>query len=76
MTIKITNIEYDLHDPETNPNNEITAKDFELPRALIIEQTAIDKLYGEDFSVEADLQDLITCHTGFEPNKYDHEVIS
>lgn len=76
MTIKITNIEYDLHDPETNPNNEITAKDFELPRALIIEQKSIDKLYGEDFSVESDLTDLIACHTGFEPNKYDHEVIS
>lgn len=76
MTIKITNIEYDLHDPETNPDNEITAKDFELPRALIIEQKSIDKLYEGDFSIECDLQELITCHTGFEPNKYDHEVIS
>jgi hypothetical protein len=76
MIIKITNIEYDLHDEETNPNNEITPEDFELPSNLVIEQKAIDKLYGEDFSVEADLQELITCHTGFEPKKYDHEVIS
>jgi hypothetical protein len=76
MTIKITNIEYDLYDEETNPNNEITAEDFELPPTLVIEQKSIDKLYGEDFSVEADLHDLITCHTGFEPKKYNHEVIS
>jgi len=76
MTIKITNIEYDLYDEETNPNDEITAKDFELPQALVIEQKAIDTLYGEDFSVDSDLNDLITCHTGFEPKNYNHEVIS
>ena len=76
MTIKITDIEYDLYDEETNPNNEITPEDFELPSGLIIEQKSIDKLYGEDFDLGADLADLITCHTGFSVKSFNHEVIS
>ena len=76
MTIKITDIEYDLFDEETNPNNDITAEDFELPTSFIIEQKAIDELYGEDFDTESDLADLISSHTGFCVTSFKHEVIS
>ena len=76
MTIKISNIEYDLYDQETNPNNEITPQDFELPSSLIIEQKSIDELYGEGFDLKADLSDLIACHTGFPASTYNHELIS
>jgi hypothetical protein len=76
MTIKITDIEYDLYDEETNPNNEITPEDFELPPNLVIEQKAIDELYGEGFDLNSDLADLITCHTGFGVTGFKHEVIS
>ena len=76
MTIKISNIEYDLYDEETNPNNEITSEDFELPSSLIIEQKSIDELYGEGFDLKADLSDLIACHTGFSVLNFNHEVIS
>lgn len=76
MKIKVTDIEYDLFDEETNPNNEITAADFELPTSFIIEQEMIDKAYGEDFDKEADLADLISCHTGFCIKSFSHEVIS
>jgi hypothetical protein len=76
MTIKVSNIEYDLYDEETNPNNEITPEDFELPSSLIIEQKSIDELYGEGFDIKADLRDLITCHTSFNVLNFEHEIIS
>jgi hypothetical protein len=76
MTIKIDNLTYDLSDPETNPDNTIKASAFELPSSLVIEQEAIDKLYGQDFEATRDMAELISCHTGFEPNNYTYEVVS
>lgn len=76
MTIKITDIEYDLYDEETNPNDDIAPEDLDLPRGFVVEQKAIDELYGENFDIEADLFDLIECHTGFSAKKFNHQVIS
>ena len=76
MTIKVTNIEYDLFDEETNPNDDITPADFELPSKLTIEQKDINKFYGEDFDVDTDLPDLISCFTGFFTQGFKYEVIS
>ena len=76
MKIELTNIQYDLFDEETNPNDDLTAEDFELPTSFIIEQKTIDESYGEDFDIEADLADLISCHTGFNVKSFDHTVIS
>lgn len=76
MFIKVFNIDYDLHDPETNPNNEITPEDFELPSEFIIDQNFIDRYYGDDFNAESDIEEAITCHTGFSAVKYEYEVLS
>jgi hypothetical protein len=74
MTIQLDNIKYNLHDEETNPDNEITAIDFELPSKLEIKQEVIDNLYGEDFSFDRDIKELISCHTGFEPESFTHTI--
>lgn len=75
MTIKVTGLEYDLYDPETNPNNEITAEHFELPSSLVIEQKFIDRYYGDDFDIKRDIEEAIGCHTGFGVTKYTYEVL-
>jgi hypothetical protein len=75
MTIKVTGLEYDLYDVETNPNNEITAKHFELPSSLVIEQNFIDKFYGDDFDIKQDIEEAICCHTGFGVTKYTYEIL-
>ena len=76
MTIHVTDIEYDLYDQDTNPNNELTPEFFELPPSLVIEQKFIDEQYGEDFDIKRDLEEAICCHTGFGVLKYSYEVIS
>jgi len=76
MKIKATNITYDLFDKETNPNNDILPEDLDLPSELLIEEKSIKELYGDDFNANSDINELITCHTGFEPLKFDYEVIS
>jgi hypothetical protein len=70
MTIKLTDIKYDLYDAETNPNDDLTNADFELPEELVIEQSKIDELFGDDFDIDRDIKELISCHTGFEPASY------
>ena len=74
MTIQINNIKYNLKDTETNPNNDIKPHDFYLPTSLSVPQDSIDKLFGEDFNMERDLNELVTCHTGFEPSSFDHSI--
>ena len=76
MKIELSNIQYDLFDEETNPNDDLTAKDFELPTSFVIEQKSIDENYGEDFNIETDLADLISCHTGFSVKSFEHIVTS
>jgi hypothetical protein len=76
MKISVTDITYDLYDKETNPDNSILPEDLELPQSMIIEQKAIDELYGEDFNIENNIKELITCHTGFDVSNFKYEVIS
>ena len=68
MKIKVSNITYNLHDGETNPNNDLTPQDFDLPTELMLEE--------EIENLEEDLVDTINSHTGFEVDKFDFEVIS
>jgi hypothetical protein len=83
MTIKITDIEYDLYDVETNPLNEITPEDYELPKEIVITQDTIDKLYGMDpdsgqslFKLDQDIKELVECHTGFGTTNFKFNVLS
>ena len=75
MTIQLDNIKYKLHDEETNPENEITELDFELPSKLEIKQESIDNLFGTDFSFDRDIVELISCRTGFEPESFTHQIV-
>ena len=75
MKIKITDIEYDLFDEITNPDNDIKAEDLELPTHMIIEQHEIDDMFGESFNIDDDVSELISCRTGFCANNFKHEVI-
>jgi hypothetical protein len=70
MTIKLTDITYNLHDPETNPKDDLVNRDLDLPNELVIEQKAIDELFGQDFDIDRDIKELISCQTGFEPGSY------
>lgn len=71
MTIKLTNIKYDLYDAETNPNDDLTNEDLDLPSELIIEQKTIDDIFQGDFDLQRDLQELIGCLTGFDAVSHD-----
>lgn len=71
MTIKLTNIKYDLYDAETNPSDDLTNEDLDLPNELVIEQKTIDELFEGDFDLQRDLSELIRCLTGFDAVSHD-----
>ena len=75
MNIKITNVKYDLVDEETNPDNDILAKDFDLPTEFNIDGKTIKKLFGDDFDAERDIAELIESNVGFCVEDFDYEVI-
>jgi len=68
MKIKVSNITYNLYDAETNPNNDLTPQDFDLPSELMLDE--------EIENLEEDLVDTINSHTGFEVDKFEYQVIS
>lgn len=70
MTIKLTDIKYDLYDAETNPNDDLVNSDLDLPDELVIEQKTIDELYENEFDIDRDIKELIACQTGFEAKSY------
>jgi hypothetical protein len=70
MTIKLTDIKYDLYDPETNPNDDLVNSDLDLPDELTIEQKTIDELFEDGFDFDRDIKELIMDHAGFEPKSY------
>jgi hypothetical protein len=70
MTIKLTDIKYDLYDAETNPKDNLSNRDLDLPDELTIDQKTIDELYGDDFDFDRDIAELIGCQTGFEAKSY------
>lgn len=74
MTINITDIKYDLYDPETNPNDDIDPAVLDLPPSLKVEQKAITELFEDGFEAERDMHELIMCHTGFEPKTYKYTI--
>ena len=71
MTIKLTDIKYDLYDPETNPNDDIANKDLDLPDDLTVNQNTIDEHF-EWFDPKRDLFELVFNLTGFEMKSYGH----
>lgn len=69
MKIKVSNITYDLYDKETNPNNDLSPEDFDLPSELMIEEN--------DLSLEdEDIVDVINSYTGFPVDKFKYEVLN
>ncbi len=70
MTIKLTDIKYDLYCAETNPNDDLVNSDLSLPDELTIEQSKIDELFEDGFDFDRDVVELVLSHTGFEPKSY------
>lgn len=67
MKIQVSNITYNLYDFETNPNNDLTARDFDLPSELMIDE--------QIENIEQELIDIINSHTGFEVDTFQYRVI-
>jgi len=74
MTINITDIKYDLYDPETNPNDDILPEDLDLPLNIKVEQKTLDELYEGQFDASRDTADLIVCRTGFEAKDFKYTI--
>ena len=75
MTIEISNIEYDLYDPETNPYDDILPRDLELPSSITVSQKFINENYDDDdFDIERDLNEVIVSHTGFDIKRCTYEI--
>ena len=70
MNIQLTNIEYDLEDATTNPDNILTNEDLNLPHELFITSSDIDNAFGDDFDIDRDLAEMIMVQTGFAPTSY------